>query len=60
MQFTLKSSPRRLCDMTSLQHMSSLLFIGMTGPNVTQCIYPVSIVLHEAKTVVVGYYFDFS
>jgi len=39
------------CDMSSLQGMSSFLFISMTGPKVAQCIQLVSTLLHEAKPV---------
>jgi len=37
--------------MSSLQDMSNFLFTSMTGPKVAQCIQVVSILLHEAKTV---------
>ena len=40
-QLTRKSSLLRLCNMSSLQHMSSFLFISMTGRKVAQRIQAV-------------------
>jgi len=50
-QLPLKSRLLRLWDVSSLQDVSSLLFIGMTGAKVAQCVLVVSIVIYEAKTV---------
>jgi len=50
---TLKSSWLSLCNMSSLQGMSSFLFINMTGAKgkVAQRIQVVSSLFHEAKPV---------
>jgi len=37
--------------MSSLQDMSTFVFISMTGPKMAQRIQAVSVLLHEAKSV---------
>jgi len=37
--------------MSNLQDISNILFMSMTGPKVAQRIQVVSILLHEAKTM---------
>jgi len=45
------SEKYRLRDMSSLQDMTNILFLSITGPKVAQHMQVASILLHEAKRV---------